>query len=729
MELLGGWTELLARSQDAPAARSVHPAPMDVPRAAREVRVASSIDEAGALARDVAATPLSALAFSLERGGTALGIAAWSVGGEVLPAVVDLRQEGVAGEVAAILGLRVPLVFHDAKPVLLALWRLGIDPDLPNLFDTYLAAGCLSLGAHHRRAKGSLRPFEEQELADEREHSLTLEAQCSAHELSLPIPPAATGAIADVEPRMLAARACWTLHLYLAQQAGLLRHGLHAHLHTVEFPYAVANARMEARGVHMDPARRQQVLDACAGAERRQTEFLEAMGIRPPGSPEAFLSAMDRLGHGQHFAGRSLDDGSLRKLEGLHPAVRAFRLYRRYRQQAGQIGNAVVAIDGRVHPEHRQLAAATGRSSCRAPALAGLDRVLRPVVTAPPGRALIELDFAQVEVGVAAAELADQDLVAAYNQGDVYAAMAQRFYQDELSEEERALDSREFRKRHPEMREAMKPFVLALLYGSRAEGVAARFGISVAEARRRIARFMLAFPGLVQKLEDSADFGLARGHASIISGLRRQVDRDAPREWTKRFLRNTPIQGGAAVVFKRAVVDLDREFRGSDVWLVLPIYDAVLIECPVDQVDEVVSRAVPIMEHALRTYYPALRPRVEVNRAHLECWNKDGHADSLDRFLADPTFSLDRLDQKQSGFPWEEAAPVSGDLERARALFVEKLRAAWGESPFPASESLDEWFERYQERAAIREYDGGYERAEAERLALEDVLGEVRVAS
>lgn len=723
MELIGGWAKLLAGAAEASEPRSLVLVAMDAPRAAGEVRVVSTAEAFDALARDLAATPLSALALAVDESGVALGIAAWGVGGEILSAVVDLRA--ATGAVAAILGLRVPLVFHDLKPALHALWRLGIELELPNLFDTRLAAGCLSLGAYNRRAHRSRTPFEEQELAEEQELSLTLEAQCSAHEIALPIPPAATGAIAGLEPRMLAARASWTLHLYLAQQAELLRQGLHSHLFTVEFPYALTNARMEWRGVHIDPARRQQVIDACAGAQRHQGEFLEAMGISPPGSPEAFLVAMQRLGLGDHFAGRSLDDGSLRKLEGLHPAVRAFRLYRRYRQQAGQIGAAVVGPDGRVHPEHRQLGAATGRSTCRAPALAGLDRVLRPVVTAPPGRALIELDYAQIEVGVAAAECGDLDLVAAYNQGDVYAAMAQRFFADELSDGDRALDAREFRSRHPEKREAMKPFVLSLLYGARAKGVAARFGVSVAEARRRIARFMIAFPGLAQRLEDSADFGIARGYASIVTGLRRQVDRNAPREWTRRFLRNTPIQGSAAVVFKRAVVDLDQEFRRSDVWIVLPIYDAVLIECPATQIDDVVARAVPIMEHALRSYYPVLRPRVEVNREHVECWNKNGHADSLERFLADPTFSLDQLKPAQAEH-WEGPSMNHEDPERQRALFVEQVRQA-GLDGEP--DALGELFERYQERAAIREYDGDLPRVEAERLALEDVLMERRAVS
>jgi hypothetical protein len=47
------------------------------------------------------------------------------------------------------------------------------------------------------------------------------------------------------------------------------------------------------------------------------------------------------------------------------------------------------------------------------------------------------------------------------------------------------------------------------------------------------------------------------------------------------------------------------------------------------------------MQHALSAYYPRLRPRVDVNRVDVTCWNKDGHSDSLDRFLQDPTIRIE----------------------------------------------------------------------------------------
>lgn len=644
MKLLGRWAEVLEAAQ-ARAERRLLVVRPDLSRAASEVRVVTTTEGAAELAREVRTAALSALAFAFASTGDlrfqkprAAAVAAWATDGTIFAAVLDLGADGVPAALEAILGARVPLVFHDCKPALFALWALGLDPVVPSLYDTRLAGACLHLGVHHPRRLGcppeqpaSEAVRQREALEAERRGLLSLEGQCAHYGVALPIPPRATGTIPRVEARTLAARAIWVVHVYVAQQQDLVRRGLHGHLYAIEFPFAVANARMEWRGVHVDTTRLERLRAASDRAARHFATKLRSFGVNPPGSPEA-LRRVVRLNLGP------LEDDALRRAEGDHPAIRAFRLHRRYSRLARQ--RWPVGPDGRVHAEHRQLAAATGRNGCRNPNVVGVGRVLRPVVTAPPGRALVELDYAQIEVGVAAAEHGDRELIAAYNEGDAYATAAQRFYAEELSEADRSMAPLEFRKRHAELREAMKPFVLALLYGGGAETVAAQFGISEAEASRRIERFLGLFPRLSLGLLEDEEYGLARGYASVVTGLRRDVLSSAPEGWTRNWLRNTPVQGGATVVFKKVVIELDRAFLGADCWLVLPIHDAVLIECPANEIDAVAERARAIMEDALRAFYPVLEPRVEVNKAHPECWNKDGHADSLERFLDDPDFSF-----------------------------------------------------------------------------------------
>ena len=570
-----------------------------------------------------------------------------------------------------LLRLRVPFVFHHVKAELFTFWSLGLDPEFQNLYDTHLAAACLHLGSHHRRSLGLGGEDDTEEICAEAElsrrkaHLLSLVGQCVHYGLSYPFSDSKDDlrdAFLQIEQgarltdELLAyasADAEWTLRLYIAQQLAVLEAGLDHHLRTVEFPFAVANASMEWRGVHVNPDRRETLRRAATNAAEHFAEELRKYGIDPPGSVSKFLKAVEAAGLKKHFRrdGKpSTKKELLEELEDLHPAVRPFRLQRQYRRLASEewLTGMLTGVDGRTHPCHRQLGADTGRNSCTAPNIAGIGKLFRPVVTAPPGRAVMELDYSQIEVGIAAAEHDDPDLIRAFNTGDVYSAMAQRFYLEQLTREEIALTPAEFKGRRPELRNAMKTFVLAVIYNIQARGIALRFETTVREAERERARFLDLFPILQRRLEESSSYGKVRGYSSVVSGLRRYVEGSKSANfWTRNFLRNTPIQGSAAVVFKAAVVRLHEAFRGTDTWLVLPVHDAILIECPKSDMEAVSERAAGIMEEAVRAYYPKLKPQVDVNMSHPDCWNKDGHAGSLEQFLADPTFRLDRPPQSQ----------------------------------------------------------------------------------
>lgn len=72
----------------------------------------------------------------------------------------------------------------------------------------------------------------------------------------------------------------------------------------------------------------------------------------------------------------------------------------------------------------------------------------------------------------------------------------------------------------------------------------------------------------------------------------------------------------------------------------MPLHDAVLLECDQGEIEAVRARATTLMEHAFRSWYPKLRPRVHANCSAPWCWNKDGHAESLRRFFADPAYRI-----------------------------------------------------------------------------------------
>jgi len=134
----------------------------------------------------------------------------------------------------------------------------------------------------------------------------------------------------------------------------------------------------------------------------------------------------------------------------------------------------------------------------------------------------------------------------------------------------------------------------------------------------------------------AADGGV-RGHAAIVGGLRRHI---AGGGKAVNQLINTPVQGSAGVVFRQAIVWLFQHFRGTATKLILPVHDAVVIECDSAAIETVTKEASQIMIAAVRKYYPTINPRVEANSSDPCCWNKDGCGNSLDKFLEDPLYKL-----------------------------------------------------------------------------------------
>lgn len=718
MKLAAGWDEVLRETAQA-SLEPITVRPLDPVRAPAQIRVATAAADAWDLIQGLQATSLAAIAIThvapAQAGRfaapSAVGLAAWGTDGAVFASVFNVRAQGVLEALGTLLRLPVTWVGHDLKLTLFGLWAAGLDPQVYALHDTRVAAMALHLGEGHARARVEEEGISESirqriEGEAERERFFSLEGQCDHHQIALPMAPPASASIDGVDVRALASRAIWTLHLYLAQQPQIVTRSLQGHLNTIEFPFVVANARVEYRGVAADPARIDKLREACTRAAAEQAATLRSYGVDPPGSTDALMRVLTGLG----LEVTSLDDTELRRTH--HPVAGAFSRYRRFRQLAREPWQS--DVDGRVHPEHRQLGAATGRNGCRRPNLTNLSRMLRPVIVAPPGRALIEFDYCQIEAGVAAAEHDDAALIDAFNRGDVYAAAAQGFY--ELTEAERALSPMDFARERPDLRVSMKPFVLAVLYGGGPRMIAEKHGIPVQAAQEQIDRFLALYPKLAAGLEASSVLGEARGYALITTGLTRTFDRSASRSWVRNLLRNTPIQGGAAVVLKEAVIRLDEEFRGTSAWIVAMIHDAVLVECDAADVAWVRQRVPQVMVAAVRRFYPQLQPRIDVNDSDTTCWNKKGHADSLDQFLADPQYSI------------ESARPVARELEldmddpgpELDAALDSDLRRLMAERGMLVD--LAEWHDRFDERAALREFDGGQYRETAEAGARAEVI-------
>jgi DNA polymerase I len=690
MPLLPGWTDRLNEPDSADAAEPVRfVMPQSADFYARTTTQVSTEPAAKAMAEFAAQRPLAWIGFDVQfrydRPGVvvnrrhtaqdprsihplllslALAEPDTSTGGVLYRYVIDLRIPDVLPAVRDVLRLPVCFVGHFVQPELFCLRKLDL-PEPAILWDAWVSERALRLGRGHKRYR--LTPGADEaaqarasEDAEEEEDFLgSLASACRSHGVACPL---ATdeerlqrsfqehqeGAPFTAEQiRYAAASAVAAGQLYPLQVNAATRAGLLHHLTTVEMPWTITNARMIWNGARIDPEKCQRTQQACTRHLAQLEPQLEAVGIRNVRSDQQLTEFFNRVGllalfrRGGHV---SFDKKRLETLQDRHAVIPVIRAARRVHDLLDEkvLTGVFVGGDGRVHPDYRQLGTHSGRQTSRWPNLLGLGRLFRPLVVPDPGRGIGEADWCQIEVGIAAAVYHDDRLVAMFNSGDVYAAMAQHFYRDQLSAADREMAGYTFKKQHGQYRDRMKTCTLGIIYGLTAHGLALYLNTTSIEAAALQEQFLGMFPALRQGLANAAALGGLRGYATTVSGLRRyRAVREAPlSSWERNWLTNQPVQGSGAVVFKAAGNRLDKLYRRYDAWLIIPMHDAFVFEAPLSVLVEVAELTQRVMCETVCDYFPVLKPQVEVNVADSSCWNKDGRSDSLERWLEEPLFRL-----------------------------------------------------------------------------------------
>jgi DNA polymerase-1 len=142
-----------------------------------------------------------------------------------------------------------------------------------------------------------------------------------------------------------------------------------------------------------------------------------------------------------------------------------------------------------------------------------------------------------------------------------------------------------------------------LLYGMSSFGLAQRLGIGRPEAADIIKRYFQALPGVKEYLEKSYEDAKKRGFAMTLAGRIRPLDEVSvsprDRDALRRVAVNTPIQGTAADIARKAMVNFAAAFPSSgSVRLTLQVHDSLVCECPGEKSEEVRQSLEKIMEGA-----------------------------------------------------------------------------------------------------------------------------------
>ena len=289
--------------------------------------------------------------------------------------------------------------------------------------------------------------------------------------------------------------------------------------------------------------------------------------------------------------GYATDHATLEQFYGEVPIVRRLLEYREVQKLKSTYLDTLPAyVDpttGRVHCSFSQVTAATGRLASSDPNLQNIPvrtergRELRRafVPREPDARGrwlLLSADYSQVELRILAHLAGDPEMVRAFREGrDIHTSTAGVIFK--VAPE---LVTREMRSR-------AKAINFGLLYGMGPARLARDTGISIAEARLFIDRYFQSFPRVRGWIESVLEEARTKGYVETLSGRRRRFAEirsadSRARAAAENAAVNTPVQGSAADIIKRAMIDLEGRLAASTLAgrMLLQVHDELLLEVP-----------------------------------------------------------------------------------------------------------------------------------------------------
>ncbi|MEQ9060432.1 MAG: DNA polymerase I [Gammaproteobacteria bacterium] len=394
--------------------------------------------------------------------------------------------------------------------------------------------------------------------------------------------------------------------------------------HDIEIPLVPVLSDMERRGVYVD---RDMLLEQSAELDQRMAEIeaqahevagevfnigspkqiqgilFDKLGLpvlqkTPKGQPSTAESVLQELAHDYELPQLILDHRALSKLKSTY---------------TDKLPQQVNPATGRVHTSYHQAVAATGRLSSSDPNLQNIPirssegRRIRQAFVAPPGRVLLAADYSQIELRIMAHLSGDAGLCGAFEGGlDVHRATAAEVFGATL---DTVTD---------EQRRAAKAVNFGLIYGMSAFGLARQLGTERGTAQEYIDRYFARYPGVREYMDRIRESARAQGYVETVFGRRLylpDINARNPqlRQYAERTAINAPMQGTAADIIKRAMIEVDRWLGHGRVPadLIMQVHDELVFEVDAGAADEVAAKVARIMQDAAALEVPLI---VDVGR-------------------------------------------------------------------------------------------------------------------
>ena len=428
-------------------------------------------------------------------------------------------------------------------------------------------------------------------------------------------------------------RAAVAWELVELTEAGLRREGLWDLYWALERPLIEVLAEMQLNGIRVDVAhleRQSRDLGERLTGIREQIFALAGHEFNidsPKQLRQVLFTELDLPIIKKTKTGASTDQDVLEQLAPLHALPSKIVEHRGLTKLKNTYLDALPGMvnpaTGRIHASFNQVVAATGRLSSSDPNLQNIpirtpegERVRQAFLPRENGWLLVCADYSQIELRMLAHFSGDPVLIKAFEEGgDVHTTVAAEVYGVAPEAVE------------PEMRRVAKAVNFGVIYGQSPFGLAANLGIPQSQAAAFIDSYFARYAGvdryLTELLRECLRTGYARtilGRRRAIEGLRSALPANRQRNLSERTAINTVIQGSAADLIKKAMIDvfqrLEREQHPAR--LLLQIHDELVFESPADRVQDLAALLREEMEHALKVTVP-LKVDVSAGPNWLDC--------------------------------------------------------------------------------------------------------------
>lgn len=283
-------------------------------------------------------------------------------------------------------------------------------------------------------------------------------------------------------------------------------------------------------------------------------------------------------------SGYSTDVDVLEKIRNEHPIVEKVLEYRTLTKLNSTYVEGLLQyinpITEKIHSYFHQTITATGRISSTEPNLqniptrAELGKNIRKAFKPKEGNIYIDADYSQIELRVLAHISQDENMLAAFRNGeDIHKQAASKVLNIPIEEVTK------------EQRSSAKAVNFGIVYGISDFGLANQLGVSNKQAKEYITQYLEKYNGIKHFMDDIVESAKNKGYVETLFHRRRYVpelksNNYMVRQFGSRVAMNTPIQGTAADIMKLAMKNVYKELKKSklDAKLILQIHDELLIE-------------------------------------------------------------------------------------------------------------------------------------------------------